>query len=171
MEADPPQQFDPVTPLKSAKYITQLLGSENAVLLENQAVGHTTVSQSSNCTRSIVSNFLLNSQVGQYGPSFLYAGADKRRSSVAAQTGHQVRGRFKRFLPRQRHQRSSVPLASVKEYRGQTWICTHKPKRKLDTRVQQNNSLISLTLPSLIQSRKHTPCYLNNQQYNLSFVY
>ena len=64
MEADPPQQFDPVTPLKSAKYITQLLGSENAVLLENQAVGHTTVSQSSNCTRSIVSNFLLNSQVG-----------------------------------------------------------------------------------------------------------
>ena len=44
--------------------MAQLLGSENAVLLENQAVGHTTVSQTSACTKGIVSNYLLNSKVG-----------------------------------------------------------------------------------------------------------
>ena len=34
------------------------------MLLENQAVGHTTVSQTSACTKAIVSNYLLNSKVG-----------------------------------------------------------------------------------------------------------
>ena len=43
--------------------MAQLLGSENAVLVENEAVGHTTVSQTSACTKGIVSNYLLNSKV------------------------------------------------------------------------------------------------------------
>ena len=62
-------QVDPVTPLKNAEYIMQLLGSENAVLVEHQAVGHTTLAQYSTCTRNIVTNFLSNSQVG-YGSTF-----------------------------------------------------------------------------------------------------
>jgi len=64
--ADQPHhgQIDPITPLTIAKYVTQLLGSENAVLVEHQAVGHTTIAQYSTCTHDIVLNFLLNSQVG-----------------------------------------------------------------------------------------------------------
>lgn len=44
------------------------------MLVENQAVGHTTVSQSSACTINIVANYLLNSQVGRcgfYSPALL----------------------------------------------------------------------------------------------------
>ncbi|KAF9649027.1 hypothetical protein BDM02DRAFT_3186656 [Thelephora ganbajun] len=52
----------PITPLPNAKYITQLLGSENAVLVEHQAVGHTTFAQYSTCTHGIVLKFLLDSQ-------------------------------------------------------------------------------------------------------------
>ena len=56
--------------MENAKYITQLLGDENAVLVENEAVGHTTLAQYSTCTHNIVSDFLLNSQVG-YGLTLL----------------------------------------------------------------------------------------------------
>ena len=64
--ADPhvPRQFDPITPLKNAKYVTELLGSDNAALVENQAVGHTTLAQYSTCTHNIVADYLLNSKVG-----------------------------------------------------------------------------------------------------------
>ena len=34
------------------------------MLVEHQAVGHTTLAQYSNCTRDIVLDFLMNSQVG-----------------------------------------------------------------------------------------------------------
>jgi len=67
-------QVDPITPLKNAEYIMQLLGSENAVLVEHQAVGHTTLAQRSTCTRNIVSNFLLNSQVGYSSTFSLHIG-------------------------------------------------------------------------------------------------
>ncbi|KAF9642574.1 hypothetical protein BDM02DRAFT_3264417, partial [Thelephora ganbajun] len=56
---------DPITPLRNAKYITQLLGSKNAVLVEHQAVGHTTFAQYSTCTHDIVLKFLLDSQLPQ----------------------------------------------------------------------------------------------------------
>jgi len=55
--------IDPVTPLKAAEHAVQLLGSRNAVLVEHQAVGHTTFAQHSNCTQSIVLNFLLDSKL------------------------------------------------------------------------------------------------------------
>ena len=86
------------------------------MLLENQAVGHTTVSQSSNCTRHIVSNYLLNSQVGSYPPGFPYPGTDGKGSSAVASTRHRVRSGFERFLPRKWHcnQHPPVPLAQVK---------------------------------------------------------
>ena len=57
----------------NAKCITQLLGNENAVLVEHEAVGHTTFAQYSICTHDIVSNFLIRSEVG-YGSTFAYCG-------------------------------------------------------------------------------------------------
>ena len=39
------------------------------MLVENQAVGHTTLAQYSTCTHDIISNYLLNSKVG-YGSTF-----------------------------------------------------------------------------------------------------
>lgn len=55
--------IDPITPLEGAEYVAGLLGSDNAVLVEHQAVGHTSLSQYSNCTSNIVLKFLLNSQL------------------------------------------------------------------------------------------------------------
>jgi hypothetical protein len=57
-------QLDPITPLAGAEFITQLLGDKNAVLVELQAVGHTTFAQYSTCARDIVRDYLLNSEVG-----------------------------------------------------------------------------------------------------------
>ena len=49
------------------------------MLLENEAVGHTTVSQTSACTKGIVSNYLLNSKVGYlWTHHFPYFGVDGR---------------------------------------------------------------------------------------------
>jgi len=75
--------------LENAEYAAQLLGSSNAVLVEHQAVGHTTLAQYSNCTHNIMLNFLLNSQVG-YKLDFTYRGLapDGNGSSAVASAEH-----------------------------------------------------------------------------------
>jgi len=67
------------------------------VLVENQAVGHTTLAQYSTCTHNIISNYLLNSKVGHFW--ILRGWADGNGSAVVTSATHQVRSGLERFLP------------------------------------------------------------------------
>ena len=86
-------------------------------MIENQAVGHTTLAQYSNCTHDIVLNYLLNSQVGRELDFcvFRLLRPDGMDPSPVTSAVHQVRTEFERFLPRYSHQYSPVPMAQVKE--------------------------------------------------------
>ena len=50
---------DPITPLASAKFVADLLGN-SAHLVEEDAYGHTSFAEHSNCTLGIIYNFLVN---------------------------------------------------------------------------------------------------------------
>jgi hypothetical protein len=60
-------QADPITPLASAKKVADMFG-DNAFLVEQLALGHTSFAQFSSCTALIMKNYLADATVRVFFP-------------------------------------------------------------------------------------------------------
>ena len=56
-------QVDPVTPFANARSTANLLGSDNAFLIEQLGFGHSSLAQVSSCTMGVISSFIANATV------------------------------------------------------------------------------------------------------------
>ena len=56
---------DPITPIRSARYVVELLGDQ-AVLVEQLGYGHTSLGGSSNCTTKIVADHVMRGIVSLF---------------------------------------------------------------------------------------------------------
>jgi len=60
---DRDSQADPITPLANAQRTANLLGSDNAFLIEQLGFGHSSLAQVSSCTLGVISSYIANAVV------------------------------------------------------------------------------------------------------------
>lgn len=85
---------DPVTPIAGARLIAELFGDQ-AVLLEQLGIGHSTQSLSSSCTEKVVADHIMRGIVSLFhlGICFPSNSSLNRASSAPTGEGDQVQGR------------------------------------------------------------------------------